>query len=84
MNLGMKIRLMDYTTSIWVDRKGSAHPCIFVEKMMANLKAVVENKGMGNKCTVLANDNLINQMKDHPFGQSQARTNMLFTLLSLS
>jgi hypothetical protein len=38
MNLGMRIRLMDYSTSIWVDRKGGAHPCIFVEKMTAKPK----------------------------------------------
>jgi hypothetical protein len=38
MNLGMRIRLMDYSTSIWVDRKGCAHPCIFVEQMTAKPK----------------------------------------------
>jgi hypothetical protein len=38
MNLGMRIRLMGYSTSIWVDRKGCAHPCIFVEKMTAEPK----------------------------------------------
>jgi hypothetical protein len=44
MNLGMRIRLMDYSTSIWVDRKGGAHPCIFVEKMTAEPEEVVKNK----------------------------------------
>jgi hypothetical protein len=38
MNLGMRIRLMDYSTSIWVDRKGGTYPCIFVEKMTAEPK----------------------------------------------
>jgi hypothetical protein len=38
MNLGMRIRLLDHSTSIWVDRKGCAHPCIFVEKMTAEPK----------------------------------------------
>jgi hypothetical protein len=38
INLGTRIRLMDYSTSIWVDRKGGAHPCIFVEKMTAKPK----------------------------------------------
>lgn len=47
MNLGMKIRLMDYSTSIWVDRKGVAHPCIFVEKLMA------EPKRKGRVCNSL-------------------------------
>jgi hypothetical protein len=45
MNLGMKIRLMDYSTSIWVDRNGIAHPCIFVEKIMAEPK----RRGKGRK-----------------------------------
>jgi hypothetical protein len=35
MNLGQKIKLMDYTTSIWVDRNGITHPCMFVKKMIA-------------------------------------------------
>jgi hypothetical protein len=39
MKLGIKIRLVDYTTSIWVDRKGSAHLCGFVEKMAAEPKS---------------------------------------------
>jgi hypothetical protein len=38
INLGMRIRLMDYSTSIWVDRKGGAHPCIFVEKITSEPK----------------------------------------------
>jgi hypothetical protein len=49
MNLGMKIRLVDYTTSIWVDRKGSAHLCVFVEKMVAEPKSSRQKKKMSNK-----------------------------------
>ena len=38
MNLGRKIKLKDYTTSIWVDKSGIMHPCFFVENMIAEPK----------------------------------------------
>jgi len=38
MNVGTRIKLLDYTTSIWVDREGITHPCIFVEKIKAEPK----------------------------------------------
>ena len=33
MNVGRKIKLLDYSTSIWMDQKGFEHPCIYIEKI---------------------------------------------------
>jgi hypothetical protein len=38
MNVGRRLKLLDYTTSIWVDKKVIGHPCIFIEKMRAEPK----------------------------------------------
>ena len=44
MNVGMRIRLLDYTTSIWMSKDGVTHPCIFVEKIRPEPKRVSSKK----------------------------------------
>ena len=38
LDIGMEIKLLDYTTSLWVDKHGAPHPCIFAEKLRAEPK----------------------------------------------